>query len=238
MSENENHNSPPVEPVADVRNGAEGFRTLPRTSESFGNIPQRSEAFRSFPHHSEAFGKVPHVSERTENHTLTVRDAARMFEAAGVARTERSIVNWCQPNRTGIARLDSYFDPNERKYFISPQSVELAIAEEKAKAAKVNDGEAFGKVPKDQEINRTVPHRSESENQPFRNDSESREERDLQNEIRDLQITNKAKDQFIELMQKERAGFIDQIIVANRKVGELETKLLQLEGPKRDSNPS
>jgi hypothetical protein len=59
-----------------------------------------------------------------------------MFEDAGVARTERSITNWCQLNAQGIARLDAYYDPNERKYFITPQSVELAIAEEKAKAAR------------------------------------------------------------------------------------------------------
>ncbi len=79
---------------------------------------------------------------------MTVREVARMFEAAGVARTERSIVNWCQPNRTGIARLDSYLDPNERRYYISPQSVKLAIAEEKAKAAKINEpAESFGSIP-------------------------------------------------------------------------------------------
>src|SRR6266852_6220024 len=69
-------------------------------------------------------------------HTLTVREVARMFEAAEVARTERSITNWCQPNKSGIARLDAYFDPNERRYFITPQSAELAIQEEKAKAVK------------------------------------------------------------------------------------------------------
>jgi hypothetical protein len=61
---------------------------------------------------------------------------ARMFETAGVARTERSITNWCQPNKSGIARLDAYFDPNERRYFITPQSTELEIQEEKAKAVK------------------------------------------------------------------------------------------------------
>jgi len=59
-----------------------------------------------------------------------------MFEVAGVARTERSIINWCQLNSQGVARLDAYFDPNERRYYITPQSVELAIAEEKAKAAR------------------------------------------------------------------------------------------------------
>jgi hypothetical protein len=69
-----------------------------------------------------------------------------MFEAAGMARTERSIINWCQPNRQGISRLDSYYDPNERRYYITPQSVETAIQEEKAKAAKNNEpSEPVGK---------------------------------------------------------------------------------------------
>jgi hypothetical protein len=64
-----------------------------------------------------------------------------------VARTERSITNWCWPNRQGVSRLDSYFDPNERKYYITPESVELAIAEEKAKAAKINEpSEPVGSV--------------------------------------------------------------------------------------------
>src|SRR6202043_2905327 len=103
--------------------------------------------------------KLADRAERKENHTLTVREAARLFESAGVARTERSITNWCQPNRTGVARLDAYYDPNERKYYISPQSVELAIAEEKAKAAKVNEPtEPFRTLPQDAESFRTVPN--------------------------------------------------------------------------------
>jgi hypothetical protein len=47
------------------------------------------------------------IAERKENHTLTVRETARMFDSAGAARTERSIINWCQPNRQGITRADS-----------------------------------------------------------------------------------------------------------------------------------
>jgi hypothetical protein len=57
-------------------------------------------------------------------------------------------VNWCQHNALGVGKLDAYFDPNERKYFITPESVELAIAEEMAKAASKarwrNPPEAFG----------------------------------------------------------------------------------------------
>src|ERR1019366_10750177 len=99
---------------------------VPHHSETFPTIPKDSASFGKVRNDSEQFGNVPKASELKENHTLTVREASRMFEAASVARTERSIINWCQPNKMGIPRLDCYFDPNERKYFITPQSVELA----------------------------------------------------------------------------------------------------------------
>jgi hypothetical protein len=195
-----------------VQNGSERFRTIPKTSESFGNV--RNDSAR--------FGNVPKASERKENHSLTVREAARMFETAGVARTERSIVNWCQPNKTGIARLDSYFDPNERKYFITPQSVEQAIQEEKAKAAKNNEpAEPVGSLRKD------------SEGPKKGSESGDEQVKELKRENLDLKIANRGKDYLIEQLQKERGGFFDQLLAANRKVGELETKLLQIESPAR-----
>src|SRR5580692_1836993 len=82
---------------------------------------------------SERFRTVRNVSERTENHTLTVREVARLFEQAGVPRTERSIINWCRLNRHGVARLDSFFDENEGRYYITQQSVNRAVEEERAK---------------------------------------------------------------------------------------------------------
>jgi hypothetical protein len=146
-----------------------------------------------------------------------------MFESAGVARTERSITNWCWPNRQGVARLDGYFDPNERRYYITPESVELAIAEEKAKAAKINESsEAVRRVRNDLETIDT-------------GDDSSRTV-DWENKIRDLEITNRAKDYFIKQLQKERDGFFDQLLNASRKVGELETKLFQIESPARSQN--
>jgi len=195
---------------------------VPHPSADFGSVPNDSEAFRTVRNDAEGFRTIPHVSERKENHTLTVREVARMFEAAGVARTERSIVNWCQPNRTGIARLDSYFDPNERRYYISPQSAEQAIAEEKAKASKNKDAsEPFGNVPTAAE---TVGKTKQL------TDDKSRV-KELEREIFDLQITNRGKDYLIDELNKERKSFFDQLLSANRKVGELENKLLQIEPP-------
>jgi hypothetical protein len=142
-------------------------------------------------------------------------------------------VNWCQPNRQGIPRLDSYYDPNERKYFITPQSVEAAIAEEKAKAvAKTSQplepSEAFRTGPKDA--------RDAARERKDGLETESERTRELERENLDLKIANRGKDLMIEHMQKERTGFFDQLLQANRKVGELESKLLQLEGPTSSSS--
>ena len=102
---------------------AEDFGNLPNASESFGTVPQPSESFRI----------VRNTAERTDKHTLTVREVARLFEQAGVPRTERSIVNWSHLNRQGVARLDAFFDENEGRYYITPESVSRAIEEERAK---------------------------------------------------------------------------------------------------------
>lgn len=203
-----------------VPNDSESFRSIPHPSETFGTIPKGSESFRTVPKVSESFRTFPKPSERKENHTLTVREAARMFETAGVARTERSIVNWCQLNKTGIARLDSYFDPNERKYYLTAESVERAIQEEIQKAAKSNEpSEPVGNVPKGSETPKPASDGS---------GANAGQIRELEKEVLDLKIVNKGKDFFIEQLQKERDNILGQLVQSSRQVGELETKLLQL----------
>jgi predicted RNase H-like nuclease (RuvC/YqgF family) len=132
----------------------------------------------------------------------------------------------------GVARLDYYFDPNERKYFISPQSIEAAIQEERAKALKgIGPATAEGSLPKDSETLRNVDKSGSHD--------EVERVRELEKEVLDLKITNRGKDYFIEQLQKERDSFgkerqeyVEKLMSFNRKVGELETKLLQLESPK------
>ena len=230
---------------------------MPHSSEPFRSLPHDAATFRTVPHASEPFGRIPNRSEPREadvqsgdglpppdwreSYTLTVREATRLFEAAGVARSERSIVNWCQRNRQGIARLDAYFDPNDRRYFITPKSVDAAIAEEKARAAKANaetplttptnlgngesaDSEPFRKARQD----------SESHD---RNHAEAVELTELRKENMDLKITNRGKDYFIEQLQKEREGLIKQVVDSSQRVGQLESEL-RLLGESPDHNAS
>lgn len=187
------------------------FEYIPKGSESFGTVRQDAEAFGSF----------PNSAARKESHALTVRDVARVFEQAGVPRTERSIINWCQPNKLGVPRLDCYLDPNERRYYITPQSVELVIAEEKAKAAKAGLSEPGG----------SLRQGSEGESESVTTTGALERASKLEKEVIDLKILNSGKDFLIQQLRQERDGFFGQLLEASHKVGELETKLLQLQGP-------
>jgi len=48
----------------------------------------------------------------------------------------------------------------------------------------------------------------------------------------DLKIANRGKDYLIGELNKERKSFFNQLLAANRTVGQLETKLNQLDEPK------
>ena len=188
-------------------------------SEDDGNILNASEEFGILPNDSEAF--------RDAQHSLTVREVQRLFEEKGVSITERSITNYCKMNRDGVSLLDSFFDTNERRHYITVESVEKAIEEVRERKIRMNQ---FGQ-------NTGMSSRSESN----RNDSESIPKVDLddvktlQAEVLDLTITNKGKDYLIDQLKNERQGFIKQLQDDAHKIGKLETELLLLAPPKEDS---
>ena len=62
--------------------------------------------------------------------------------------------------------------------------------------------------------------------------AEEKRLKELEREIFDLRIANRGKDYLIEELNKERNRFFDQLLNANRNVGQLETKLQRLEEPK------
>jgi len=203
--------------------------SLPVETETAAEVPHASAEFRTVPNPTEAFGKIPHTAESRENHTLTVRETARMFEAAGVARTERTIINWCQPNRQGMARLDSYYDPNERKYYIKPQSVETVIQEEMQRSKKTNE------VPVSEAFRSPVEPVKHGQKLAAAKAEDERKVQELDREILDLKIANRGKDYLIDQLKGERTGFFEKLLSATRTVGQLETKLHHLDAPKSDS---
>jgi hypothetical protein len=201
-----------------------------------------SADFGKLPKPSEPFGSFPNRSERKENHILTVRSTARIFEDAGVPRTERSITNWCQPDRNGVSRLDCYFDTNERKYYITPQSVERAVEEEKSKIKSgelPHSSESFGNIPNSSEAFRTVPHSSESKvsEQPTnQQNQEASLSPDLVQELEELRVEKrvwtrerKFMEEWVTRLEREREAFVPQLVEQSKNIGYLEAKTENLE---------
>ena len=52
--------------------------------------------------------------------------------------------------------------------------------------------------------------------------------------MKDAEITNRAKDMHIQRQNEEREMFFERLNEASHQIGVLETKLLQLEGPRQD----
>ena len=187
---------------------------LPKDSDVFGTVPSASEEDRSVPQPSEPVGGVPKDAAERGSHTLTVQQVARMFEAAGVARTERSVINWCRPDAEGVSRLDSYLDPNEHRRFITPESVERAIQEELAKARGAG---------------RELPRRPDSSSGEAKGQPEELER--LRKRVQELEIEGRMKAQALVQMGEERKSLLDRIEEASRLVGRLETTVEFLKAP-------
>src|SRR5919106_2661671 len=217
------------------------------SSEAFGTVRNDSEVFGSVRNHSERFGTPPNLSdelERVEKYSLTVREVARMFEDAGVARTERSITNWCTPNAHGVPRLACQFEPNEHRWLITEESVRLAIAEEIVRQRELEArSERAGKNPMVDERHDEQPREEERTNERvfeqtvFEGEGSLTEKekiiRELEYKLRDEQIASRAKDIALNRMESERKDLLDQVVKWSHRVGVLETKLLQLEAPKQ-----
>ncbi len=196
-----------AEPFGTMRKDAEPFRTVPHDAERFGTLPKEAESFRTI------------SEDERAKYTLTVREAARLFEHRGVARSERSITNWCAPNKDGLSRLACHFDPNDRRYWITPESVERVIAEELAKAKVAgtqhlrvehpqtlpHDAERFGTMQQDAEPERASSPSSATRRVHTEESSDAvRRIAELEKENMDLKITNRAKDMFIEQLREDR----------------------------------
>lgn len=93
-----------------------------------------------------------------------------------------------------------FLNSNERKWFITQESVERAIAEEKAKAERHS-----GAVPNDSEQFGNVPNRSERAAATPKDESAQTVARvkELEKEVMNLKITNEVKDKWIEQITKE-----------------------------------
>jgi hypothetical protein len=112
------------------------------------NQPHRNE--------QEPARTAPLCSSEHDHCTITVREAARIFEEAGVTRTERAITNWCNRNARGITRLECCYNPTERKYYISAESIHRVIGQERKKLQYIEYKEGSLRSPDGDDLSAQV----------------------------------------------------------------------------------
>jgi hypothetical protein len=163
------------------------FRTIPctvekpqnlpigTTSHDGGKVPNPSEGARNDATGvrnasegtpsliSEQRRTAPACSAQHEGCTITVREAARIFQDAGVPRTERAITNWCNRNARGIIRLDCCYNEAERKYFIAPNSIDRVVKEERRKMQYIEYRDGGGLSSQAEELSERMRHERTTE---------------------------------------------------------------------------
>ena len=170
---------------------------------------------------------------RMEEHTLAVREVARIFEESGLDVTERTVLNWCHPNkRDGSYRLDCYFDLVEKRYYITPQSVQAVIPKDRVGA----------RVPKGSPLQSQLPSGASEQSESFqKEDAEPSADipkaardsiRDLEQKQYLLEVESKAKDVAIKKYQDMQDHVYEFVAEQGKMIGGLEQKVRQLESPK------
>lgn len=209
-------------------------------TEDLGNVPNSSEDFGSLqnpPQGSSGFGRgkkypgaeVPDPGNERGDHMI-MEEAYALFENQGERRSMRMIGEYC---KTG--ELVCFYDSDDKRWHITRESIENKINKIKdlnarrAAIAPQSTSEHFSEPAPAQRATEDVPPippKSEAAHPP------SEDIKKLEQEIFDLKIMNKGKDYLIDQLRQERGEFITRIEDNSYRIGQLETKLLQLEAPR------
>lgn len=99
-------------------------------------------------------------------------------------------------------------------------------------------GKSVEDVPNASEDSRKVPKVSETLNGGLDNLEKAgageNRIKELELKLRDAEIASRAKDMHIDRQNEERSWFFEKLNEASYKIGGLETRLLQLEGPRQE----
>jgi hypothetical protein len=172
----------------------------------------------------------------TSRHTVTIKQAARLFAEYGVPRSPRSVQRFCELNHLDSIRVQG--NKTER-YFIDPLSVKR-YAEELKQLDKISqlgsDVTRHDATQRDMSRHDAPTPVVTSVSEPAaETDPEQDQLRDrvdtLEKENVQLRIDLGARVFFINQITSERREFIEMISNQSREIGRLETKVLQLGAP-------
>ncbi len=158
-----------------------------------------------------------HSPTRSDKHTLTTAEVVRRFEHAGLPRSQRSIERYCKSGK-----LDCFADPDEGRYYATPGSVERLIGQLSELQARHRSEDVVGRPT------------TETGNQ--RVQGESKEIKKLEDEILNLRIDNKAKEQVIIQLKDQLQADRQLLVEQARQIGVLETEVRQLQAPRPEKS--
>lgn len=229
---------------------------MPQHAVPYGNVPQHTASYGNMPHDAAPYRRLPQdaVIDEDEDvdYNLTTKEAARRCVDAGLPRIERTMLNWCQPDRNGESRMKCHYDHASRKWFINEESFEVALAEEISRAK--SRGEFLG--PKVEEEKTSVPIEKQPSQENQRNESsEGKPYRtaDAEREFRDVAIASGVKDLRIKDLERqiekleddvarektEKREYVERLITLSGRAGQLEgvisgPALLEAKNPEQE----
>src|SRR5665213_3262939 len=153
-------------------------------------------------------------------HTLSVEEAAALFVDAGTPKSIRTVQRYCRSDILECIRTDTELGD---KYLIDRASVDRRIEELK------RFQQMMATTPVATSPDTSRPDASRRDNP---NDDAAPRVKELEAEVLNLKIDNRAKEIVITQLVDERKGFMSQLTDQATRIGELRTKLLQLVSPK------
>jgi len=196
-----------------------------------GSLPQSSDGIRARP--------LPTARIRTADHILTAEEVVELLRTAGVGRSIRRVTEYCQRGD-----LDAFRDPDERRWYVTPASANELIKhfqELRSRHAMTADIRTVPSPAADggtrplATANDGSPRKPTAGSDPVAQTSEhspaaAKQIKQLEDEVRGLEISNKAKDIVIGQLKEERTGFIKLLQKRAFTIGQLKAKL-QLRAP-------
>lgn len=181
-------------------------------------------------------GHAPPVSTiENKSPRLTTKEVLGLFESSGVQRSLRSIERYCKEGR-----LVAFSDPDEGMYYIEQESAEQLISHLKEiqsrhapVAAVASVAPPVGERAEAKEETAEPTHK-QAQKEPDEHTAAKIQK--LEEAVTSLEVDKRVRDSVISNLKEQlissRRDFTAQLTSYAHQVGTLETRLLQLEGPK------
>jgi hypothetical protein len=218
--------------------------------------PTTSDDVRPRPTQSDHDGHRPTMSAtRSDAHTMTTTEVAKLFENAALPRDKRSIERYCEQGK-----LDCFKDPDELRYYITQISADRLIGhirelkerhEQRSAPATSSSGATVERDVRQAPTATSAAAPVKPETEKNRESETAREEyerriKKLENENLLLKVGKQAAEQVVtkltDYIKEDREHYsnliqknTNQLAKYSRRLGQLETRVKQLAAPDRDT---